>query len=235
MSFRRLISSRANAKRSTGPRTVAGKRRSSQNALRHGCRSRNLVIPDDQSRRDLNNRLQPYLSCLKPRNPAERICIDEMAAAKWRQKCLLATENRMVTEALASEPSPHADPETRTLNAFIGLLTVPGFAALSRYEVTEDRKYYRALRNLLDMKKQTPQKSVSLTTVATPSEHQEQPETLQPPATGHAAPASENKICTNEATLGFLYAPRTPRQTRNPAAYHLPKRFHRSASRGSPR
>ena len=111
MSFRRLISSRANAKRSTGPRTVAGKRRSSQNALRHGCRSGNLVIPDDQSRRDLDNLLQSYLSCFKPRNPAERACIDQMAAAKWRQRCLLATENRMLTEAIASQPYPSRMPE----------------------------------------------------------------------------------------------------------------------------
>lgn len=34
--IKQIAANRANAKRSTGPKTIAGKRRSSQNALRHG-------------------------------------------------------------------------------------------------------------------------------------------------------------------------------------------------------
>ena len=44
-SFRRIISSRANGALSAGPKTDAGKRRSSQNARRHGCRSRTFLCP----------------------------------------------------------------------------------------------------------------------------------------------------------------------------------------------
>ena len=252
MSLRRLISSRANAKRSTGPRTIAGKHRSAQNALRHGCRSRTLVIPDGHARQDFDNLLQSYLSRLEPRNPAERACIDQMAAAKWRQRCLTATENRMLNEAIASQPSPLADAGTphRIADAIIGLLTVPGLAVLSRYEVTEDHKYYRALGNLLNLKKQVPQKPGSLTNnsgpfqpqlnhdgAATPPRLEEQPATVQQPATRQVSPstqrAAENKICTNEATLGFLYASDASRQTRN-----LPARsrggFSRLVGEGSP-
>jgi hypothetical protein len=159
----------------------------------------------------------------------------------------------MLNEAIASQPSPLADAGTqhRIADAFIGLLTVPGFAVLSRYEVTEDHKYYRALGNLLNLKKQAPQKPVSLTNnsspfppqlnhvgAATPPQREEQPATVQQPATRQAAPSTqrgaENRICTNEATLGFLYASDTSRQTRNLPARRLSKRLHRPASRGSP-
>lgn len=34
--IKQIAANRANAKRSTGPKTIAGKRKSSQNALRHG-------------------------------------------------------------------------------------------------------------------------------------------------------------------------------------------------------
>src|ERR1700693_1905973 len=38
---------RSNAQHSTGPRTDAGKQRSSQNALRHGLTARSAVIPSE--------------------------------------------------------------------------------------------------------------------------------------------------------------------------------------------
>jgi len=42
---RREKINRENAKHSTGPRTAAGKRRSSQNALRHGLAAQSVVVP----------------------------------------------------------------------------------------------------------------------------------------------------------------------------------------------
>ncbi|MFN0167601.1 MAG: hypothetical protein ACKV22_14320, partial [Bryobacteraceae bacterium] len=39
-----ITANRANARKSTGPKTPAGKVRSSQNALRHGLASRQIVL-----------------------------------------------------------------------------------------------------------------------------------------------------------------------------------------------
>ena len=193
-SFRRKISSRANAALSTGPRTPAGKRRSSQNALRHGCRSRRLVIPDPEARQDFDNLLQHYLSRVQPRNPLERASVDQMVAAQWRMCSLRAIETRMLAEAVASQPPGLQDQDalTRTADAFLSLLRVPGFAVLSRYETTQDLNFYRALRNLLDQRR-------------------------RPPADGKRD--GENKICTNKATLGFPYAPGAPAK---PSSTQLP-------------
>ena len=44
---RRLTANRTNAQRSTGPRTDAGKHKSSQNALSHGLYSTQTLLPGE--------------------------------------------------------------------------------------------------------------------------------------------------------------------------------------------
>jgi hypothetical protein len=44
-----IAANRRNARRSTGPRTVAGKRASSRNTLRHGLTARRHAIPAEES------------------------------------------------------------------------------------------------------------------------------------------------------------------------------------------
>ena len=46
----RLEANRANAKRSTGPKTEAGKSRSKLNALKHGLSAEKVVIGDEDPR-----------------------------------------------------------------------------------------------------------------------------------------------------------------------------------------
>jgi hypothetical protein len=46
-SLGRILSSRANGARSTGPVTAEGKRRSSQNATSHGLLARHIVMRDE--------------------------------------------------------------------------------------------------------------------------------------------------------------------------------------------
>ncbi len=52
ISERKLLANRANAKRSTGPRTEAGKAAARRNALKHGIRSRSLDLPNGSAASD---------------------------------------------------------------------------------------------------------------------------------------------------------------------------------------
>src|SRR5438045_1517954 len=47
ISQRKIEANRANALKSTGPRTAEGKTRSSMNALKHGLRARTLILPGE--------------------------------------------------------------------------------------------------------------------------------------------------------------------------------------------
>ena len=44
---KRTEANRANAKRSTGPRTAEGKARASKNALAHGLTARDIIVGDE--------------------------------------------------------------------------------------------------------------------------------------------------------------------------------------------
>ena len=184
-SFRRRIGSRPNAALSTGPRTTAGKPRSSRNAIRHGCRSRTpAILLESESRQDFDTLLQVYLSRFQPCNPLERASVDRMAAAQWLKTRLCALETCMLNAAIDSPPP--GDDLTTTANAFRTLLSVPGFFVLSR----------RALRDFQNLRRRK----------AGRREQPVNPLTGKPePTLSSAKRDLENKICTNEATLCFLY------------------------------
>jgi hypothetical protein len=55
ISERKLLANRANAKRSTGPRTEAGKAASCRNALKHGILSRSVDWPPEAPAPDLGS------------------------------------------------------------------------------------------------------------------------------------------------------------------------------------
>jgi len=80
---KQVAANRRNAQKSTGPRTPAGKARSSLNNLRHGLRAGTLILPDeDPAEFDaLHDGIQAYYN---PRNPPEQRLVDEMARAEWK-------------------------------------------------------------------------------------------------------------------------------------------------------
>src|SRR6266849_6243146 len=66
----RAETNRANAQHSTGPRTDAGKQRSSLNALRHGLTGHTIVLPSD----DLaayERFSKGFFNQYQPKNPTE--------------------------------------------------------------------------------------------------------------------------------------------------------------------
>jgi len=74
---------RANSQHSTGPRTDAGKHRSSLNALRHGLTSRSAVLPSE----DLaayQRHIQQFHDEYQPATPTETQLVLELANTAWR-------------------------------------------------------------------------------------------------------------------------------------------------------
>src|SRR3712207_4206820 len=81
---------RANARKSTGPKTAEGKARSRCNALRHGLRAElppdrlpghRLLIGDRQAYRRLR---EAFEADLQPQGAAEQFLVERMAVAAWK-------------------------------------------------------------------------------------------------------------------------------------------------------
>lgn len=97
ISPRKLAANRANALKSTGPRTSAGKAISRENALKHGFFSCDVVNPvlDGPGRaEEFATILDALLEEYDPQSVRERILIDEVAACCWRIRRLLRYECR---------------------------------------------------------------------------------------------------------------------------------------------
>ena len=139
----RSARNRANASRSTGPKTEAGKHRSSLNALRHGLTGHTIVLPAEDLNA-YNSFTKNLFDELKPVGLLEKHFAQIIADTSWRLNRVAALEHNLIglgfdehSNSIKTEhPEAHAAlviieamrEETRAL-AVLGLHT----ARLSRH------------------------------------------------------------------------------------------------------
>jgi len=148
---KQLAANRANAKKSTGPKTPAGKRISSQNATRHGFLARSILLPGE-SRERFFELLSSLLTQFSPATPYEYDLLDTMVVTRWRQQraWTLETASLIHEQQRQSNPDSTEDQPTQTMLAMKKLALPPrSLEALSRYEGRFDRQYHRAADRLL--------------------------------------------------------------------------------------
>jgi hypothetical protein len=94
-SHRQLETNRANAKRSTGPKSADGKARSSKNALAHGLTARDIVIGDEDP--EEFERLRMGLQAdFKPASMIERELVERLAGLLWRLRRIPVLEGALL-------------------------------------------------------------------------------------------------------------------------------------------
>ncbi len=100
----KLEANRRNARKSTGPRTKAGKDRAKRNGISHGVFCNDIVL-SDESQQDFDNLRAGFLLQLRPADVIELMLVDRIASASWK----LRRMNRV--EALTIEASARRDAE----------------------------------------------------------------------------------------------------------------------------
>src|SRR4051794_38858392 len=97
----KVAANRANAQKSTGPRTDAGKERAKQNACKHGlCAAIPLLSGEDEEA--LNIRRETWLAALGPSDPIQFYIAETIVAASWQM------DRARKLEAQYAEPLPGA-------------------------------------------------------------------------------------------------------------------------------
>ena len=96
-------SARINGAKSRGPKTEAGRKRSSQNAIKHGLTSQTLVLPAEDPD-EFHQLLTSYLDQFQPHGPAELHLVHDMVAAKWRLQRLAIIENPTLRRVHRTRP-----------------------------------------------------------------------------------------------------------------------------------
>ena len=187
VSEKRLQANRANAQRSTGPRTPEGKARSSRNALRHGLLARQLVI-GDESPDNLRQFTESLIRRFQPADDFEFSLVADLAAATWRLRRAWSIETEMLTETMERyEGQPH---HARLAAAFSSLADKSALPLLHRYETRLHTMRQRALQNLL-LIRQFP-----------PADPAPEPEAAPEPAPEPAPPEPTDPDLPNEPTTG---------------------------------
>src|SRR6187399_1210154 len=103
MSEERLAANRANAQKSTGPKTLEGRAASPMNALKHGLLSQEVLICSPhryESEAELFALHDRFRNELQPMGPIEQMLADQIVTTHWRLRRVLAAESAEMTLSL---------------------------------------------------------------------------------------------------------------------------------------
>jgi hypothetical protein len=93
---RRAAINATNAQKSTGPRTAAGKQRSSLNALRHGLTGHVVVLATEELAA-YQHHLQRFVDQFQPKGALEEQLVQSLGDTTWRLNRVPATEATYLT------------------------------------------------------------------------------------------------------------------------------------------
>jgi hypothetical protein len=155
-SEKRLAANRANAAKSTGPKTDAGKRVSSQNATRHGMLANHVLI-EGESRERFLALVAEYDDEYKPATRSARDLVHTMAVCRWRTLRAWALESAEISYEIRAHLDSHTEENTPTRIALALRQSAANSGARQqdltiRYETHNDLQYHRAAARLAQMK-----------------------------------------------------------------------------------
>jgi hypothetical protein len=92
-----------NAQHSTGPKTEAGKQRSSLNALRHGLTGQIIVLPSDDLQA-YQRHVEAFTDEYNPEGATETQLVQSLANTACRQNRVAALETNLLTLGIVRQP-----------------------------------------------------------------------------------------------------------------------------------
>jgi hypothetical protein len=195
-SLRTVPSSKANGALSKRPSTPTGKLRSPENAIVHGLCA-DCIVLEDEERENFLNLLQQHVNHFRPVDEVEFGLVEEMCAARWRQRRAWSIETRMFENQIARPPD--GDGLDRMVAAFDVMAAAPSLSLLHRYETRLNLTYQRTLRTL-----------IMLRTVKSPNEPSpisEHPPDTIPAASEDAIPPPRQPAADSEAPSTACFSP----------------------------
>ncbi len=232
-SKRQNAANRANARRSTGPRTEDGRRASSLNALKHGLRSQLTVIPGENPA-DFQTLFDAFVEEAEPESARDLAAVRKIASCEWRLRRIAVIEAEMFTQAL--QPQPAEEPTVDNIEAIIERMAaqqaappqspmatlaerflkgdIKHFNALTRYEAALDRQYHQAWRDL-DSRPEKDFRDIYDPADEDESESEPEPHYTQPTAEALAWKSSSERYA--EAKIVNPGPDETPINTASPA------------------
>jgi len=138
-----LSANRANAQRSTGPRSVEGKSVSRFNALKHGVDAASITLPGEDANA-YQALADAYDAQYQPGCPTSRFLVDTMIRADWQKQRFQRIEADLLRKLLADTPGATLIDVMLSDSPAAKLL-----ARTQRQIAAHDRAWFRAHRELV--------------------------------------------------------------------------------------
>jgi hypothetical protein len=192
---KQIAASRANGAKSKGPATPEGKLVSSRNSTRHGLFAENIVLEAEDTGRFIEL-VESLFEEHNPRTPTERLLVENIAAARWRQWRIWGMQKVAFDHEVAS-PSTTNDPPLRAVLAWKNSAeSIRTHELLLRYEIALDRQISRSLLRLQQLQDREAKRKEESVARPEPEEiipaerTQQPPEKKQPVTVAVANPSS---------------------------------------------
>jgi ribosomal protein L17 len=208
-----ITANRANAQHSTGPSSVEGKAAASRNALKFGIHAKSLVIPGEDPE-ELEQLTEEYQRDLAPVGAIETTLAETVIRSAWFMRRVARIEAEVVHARLAARENqgPCALGEIYIEDAATGKL----FDSLARRYQALQRHYYRALKELRELRQARPQ-AATFASMARQS--------IGTPAVTAPLPENRLRFSGSSSTPSLAHA-----QFRNPALRRLQEAVEPSSS-----
>ncbi len=144
---KQLEANKGNARRSTGPRTTAGKQRVKFNALKHGLLANSVIIPihnGAEKRRHFDALVAQLIDELKPVGVLEDMLVEKIAVSYWRLRRALRVEAGEICDNIRNFRRYQFTNHPATLS----LPSSHDTAKIVRYQNAIELQLHRAIRQL---------------------------------------------------------------------------------------
>jgi hypothetical protein len=130
-----MADSQIRARGSSGPKTAAGKAKSSQNSTKHGCCSKKALI-QGESAEEYNELREDWLDDYRPKGKSIRMAVEQAAEAQWVLRRNLNRYNDAEESLQDKSALEWTEEDHKKIERFI------------RYRTTAERSFTRAVNTL---------------------------------------------------------------------------------------
>lgn len=152
---KQIEANRANSRKSTGPVSIDGKRRSSQNAVRHGLTASRRAVLANESPQGLQTLIDELTAEYQPRTSTEQQLVWDIAYYRWRLSRTGLMEAALLDLRMDRQSAEvdalfrNADEAARTAYAWSAEAdSSAGLSLLNRYETRLHRAWHRSVSAL---------------------------------------------------------------------------------------
>src|SRR5208283_747506 len=117
-SVKQIEANRRNALRSTGPTTPEGKQASRLNALKHGLRAKDVIIPGQEEPAEFEAILRELFEDWEPEGHTETDLVEQIGLAEWRLRRVHRAELGEIRKQMANPTESESETEAEIDQAF---------------------------------------------------------------------------------------------------------------------